>query len=134
MKTPWEKLWNKRQIRKFMHAQIQILAKFYSFKCCSATKKTGIFRARLIVFPLVKFEVDKENEKLRVAKEISAFKWSAGQISQIVKIMRAFTEENWRKSKAKPKVITGERLPSWSHSSIKKPFMYFIICFSPALF
>ena len=76
-KTPWEKLPTgdrSRQIRKFTHAQIQILAKFYSITCCFATKKIGIFRARLIAFPLVEFEVDEENKKLQVAKKISAFK------------------------------------------------------------
>ena len=39
-----------------------------------ATKKIGIFRARLIAFPLVEFEVDEENKQLQVAKKISAFK------------------------------------------------------------
>ena len=76
-KTPWEKLPTgdrSRQIRKFTHAQIQILAKFYSITYCFATKKIGIFRARFIAFPLVEFEVDEENKKLQVAKKISAFK------------------------------------------------------------
>ena len=63
-----------RHIRKFRHAQIQILAKFYSITCCFATKKIGIFRARFIAFPLVEFEVDEENKKLQVDKKISAFK------------------------------------------------------------
>ena len=45
---------------------------FYYVLFCD--KKIGIFRARFIAFPLVEFEVDEENKKLQVAKEISAFK------------------------------------------------------------
>ena len=57
-KTPRERLLKgdrSRQIRKFTHAQIYILAKFYSITLCFATKKTEIFRAWFLTFPSVKF-------------------------------------------------------------------------------
>ena len=57
-KTPRERLLKgdrSRQIRKFTHVQIYILAKFYSIILCFATKKTEIFRAWFLTFPSVKF-------------------------------------------------------------------------------
>ena len=57
-KTSWDRLPQgdrSRQIRKFTHTQIQILARFYSITWCFTTKKIGISRARFIAFPSVEF-------------------------------------------------------------------------------
>ena len=48
------KIAKRRQIRKFTHALIEILAKFYTITCF-VTKKIGIFRARYMAFPSVEF-------------------------------------------------------------------------------
>ena len=49
------KIAKRRQLRKFTHAQIQMLANFYSIMYCFSTKKIRIFRARFIAFPLVEY-------------------------------------------------------------------------------
>ena len=57
-KTPWERLPQgdrSRQIRKFTHTQIQILARFYSITWCFTTKKIGISREKFIAFLSVEF-------------------------------------------------------------------------------
>ena len=60
-------------------------------------------------FKKTKFEIEEENTTLQKREEtpfiapiFSAFKWLAGQVSQIVKILRDFTEANRRKLEAKP--------------------------------
>ena len=78
----------------------------------------------IIAIHETKFEIEEENTKLKMVMKLplrpllfSAFKWSAGQFSQIVKTFEDFTEkieENQRQSQ----VITGERLPLWSLSLI----------------
>ena len=89
-----EHLWS--AIRKFTHAHIPILAKFFSIAWCFATKKLGIFRIRLSSFlrwnflsfaerlnifvsfllPVdgkkinrTKFEIEEENTKLQIARK-----------------------------------------------------------------
>ena len=49
------KIAKRRQLRKCTHAQIQILANFYSITQCFATKKIRIFRAIFIAFPPVEY-------------------------------------------------------------------------------
>ena len=43
-------------VRKYLHAQILNLAKFYFITYCFVTKKIGIFGVRFISFPSVKFQ------------------------------------------------------------------------------
>ena len=74
----------------------------------------------IIAIHETKFEIEEENTKLKMVMKLplrpllfSAFKWSAGQFSQIVKTFEDSTEkieENQRQSQ----FITGERLLSWS--------------------
>ena len=49
------KIAKRRQLRKCTHAQIQILANFYSITQYFATKKIRIFRAIFIAFPPVEY-------------------------------------------------------------------------------
>ena len=58
------------------------------------------------IIHMTKFEIEEENTKLQIARKlplkplfVSAFKWSAGQFSQIVKILRdEEIEENQKES------------------------------------
>ena len=50
-----EKIAKRRQIRKSPYAQTPISAKFHSITYCFAAKKIGIFRVRLIAFPIIEF-------------------------------------------------------------------------------
>ena len=50
-----EKIAKRRQIRKSTYAQTPISAKFHSITYCFAAKKIGIFRVRLIAFPIIEF-------------------------------------------------------------------------------
>ena len=50
-----EKIAKRRQIRKSTYAQTPISAKFHSIPYCFAAKKIGIFRVRLIAFPIIEF-------------------------------------------------------------------------------
>ena len=56
-----------------------------------------------------KFEIEEQNTELQMARKLPLqplsfwlFKWSEGQISQIVNILRDFIEANLRKLRAKP--------------------------------
>ena len=75
------KIAKRRQIKKATHAQIPI------FDVMLATKKIRIFRVGFIAFA--------NNKKTAFATPLFlAFKYSAGQFSQIVKILGDFTNAN----------------------------------------
>ena len=107
-KTSWERLPKgdrSRQIRKFTHTQIQILARFYSITWCFTTKKIGISRAKFIAFLSVEFPMICWITKHICAPLVLVDNRNSEDplfFSQNVKILRDFIEANWRKSLAKP--------------------------------
>ena len=72
------KIAKRRQIRKSTHAQIPILARFYS----------RIFRVGFIAF------ANSKKTAFASPSFFFAFKYSAGQFSQIVKILGDFIKAN----------------------------------------